>query len=588
MALTNRYIADLFDTIADMLEIKGEIIHRVMAYRNAAAAIREFPRSLHALAQEGALETIPSVGKIIAEKITELLETGKLEFHERLSEEIPQGVVEILRIDGVGPKKAKLFWQEAGITSVEALEAAARSGTLRKLPGMGVKSEAKILEGIESYKRRRDDRRVLLGQALPFAERILEYLLTQEEVGKAAIVGSIRRGCPTVSDIDLLMTSTAPLQVIDALAKLDFVVDVPKESPRATNFFLHNGMQVQLRVVPETSWGTALHFYTGSEYYIHSLSQHYASEHDLIFNLHELGELAEDKELPARAFHFTNEEALYEHLGLPWIPPELREGFDVIECARAGMLPKLIELSDIRADLHMHTTWSDGKATAREMAEAARARGRTHIVITDHSQSATIANGLSVERLMAQHEEIRRLDAEMRPFRVFHGTELEIRADGRLDYPDEILQKLDFVVASLHVGLRQPREQVTARLLNAIRNPHVDLIGHPRGQLLLNRDGADLDMDAVFAAARETGTLLEINANPERLDLEAQYARHAVEMGITLAIDTDAHSVDEMDFMRYGVITARRGWVKASDVINTWDVETFIRWINARGEAHHD
>jgi DNA polymerase (family 10) len=270
---------------------------------------------------------------------------------------------------------------------------------------------------------------------------------------------------------------------------------------------------------------------------------------------------------------------------MDWIPPEIREDWGEIELAQQHRIPTLITLDDMQADLHMHTAWSDGKRTIREMAEAARARGRKYIVITDHSRGATIANGLSVERLMAQHEEVRQVDAEMSPdFRVFHGTEMEIRADGTLDFPDEVLAQLDFVVASLHVGLRQPREQVTERLLNAIRNPHVDLIGHPHGQLIPDRDPADLDMDAVFAAARASGIALEINANPHRLDLEAQYARRAVEMGIPICIDTDAHRIEEMDLMNYGILTARRGWVQAHHVINTWSVEKFLDWVRRRGQ----
>ncbi|MCS7071330.1 MAG: PHP domain-containing protein, partial [Anaerolinea sp.] len=280
-----------------------------------------------------------------------------------------------------------------------------------------------------------------------------------------------------------------------------------------------------------------------------------------------------------------SEEAVYAVLELPFIPPELREGQGEIERAAAGQLPTLIVRDQIRADLHMHTLWSDGKATIREMATAARDRGHQYIVITDHSVSAAIANGLNVERLLAQADEIRAIDREMRPFRVFHGSEVEIKANGELDFPDEVLARLDFVIASLHVGLRQPREQVTARLLAALHNPHIDLIAHPRGQLIPDREGADLDMDAVFAAAQRTGTALEINSNPHRLDLEAQYARRAAELGIPIAIDTDAHAVAELDNLRYGIMTARRGWISSDSVINTWPVERFEAWIASRGSS---
>jgi DNA polymerase (family 10) len=279
----------------------------------------------------------------------------------------------------------------------------------------------------------------------------------------------------------------------------------------------------------------------------------------------------------------ATEEEVYAKLGLPLIPPELREDLGEIEAAREGKLPNLINLEDIHADLHMHTTWSDGKLSIREMAEAARTRGRKFIVITDHSAYSAIANGLSVERLIAQQEEVRQVDTEMGPdFRVFHGTEMDIRPDGTLDFPDEVLAKLDFVVASLHYSLRQERSEITQRLLNAIRNPHVDLIGHPRGQLIPNREPADLDMDAVFEAARQHGTALEINSNPHRLDLEAQFARRAVELGIPLSINTDAHRESDMDLMYFGILTARRGWVEATSVLNTWTVERFLEWVQRR------
>lgn len=575
MVLTNRDVADIFDTVADMMQIKDENIHRILAYRHAAESIRELPRDLRAVAAEGGLEAIPAVGKIIAEKIQEMLDTGKLDFYERLAAEIPPGVVDILHINGVGTKKAKQLW-DAGYISVEAVETAAREGKLRTLAGMSAKTEAKILEGIESLKRRTANTRVLLGVALPLAENILERLLALPESGKGAAAGSIRRARPTVSDIDLLIASDTPQPIMEMFVTMPEVARILGNGEKKSSVELHNGLQIDLRVIQPERWGTALCYFTGSQAH----------------NIH-MRNLALAKGLSLNEHAFTKpdgteilcatEEAVFAQLGLNFIPPELREDWGEIEAA-AQPIPRLIEVSDIQSDLHMHTIWSDGTATIREMAEAARARGRTHIVITDHSRGATIANGLTVERLMAQQIEIRQVDAEMRPFRVFHGTEMEIKADGDLDFPDEVLAQLDFVVASLHVGLRQPREQVTARLLNAIRNPHVDLIGHPRGQIVLEREPADLDMDAVFAAARQTGIALEINANPYRLDLEAQLARRAVERGIPICIDTDAHSISDMDLLRYGIMTARRGWVQADSVINTWSLKKFESWVTARGK----
>ena len=574
--ITNRQIADLFDTIADMLEIKGEIIHRVLAYRRAAESIRDYPRDLRVVAAEGGLAELPNVGKVIAEKIEELLETGKLEFYERLSAEVPPGVVEILHVGGVGPKKAKMFWQDAGIITLDQLEAAARSGSLRTLPGMGAKSEAAILAGIESLRARAANPRQRLGVALPAAESILALLLALPGVTNGTIAGSIRRGRPTIGDVDLLVTAADSAPVMDAFVRMDSVGRILGHGPSKSSVELVNGLQVDLRVLPAERWGTALSYFTGSKDHNVRLRQR-ALDHGLSLSEHAF--TLQDGS--GSEILCASEAEVYQQLGLPYIPPELREDMGEVEAAEAGRLPELIRLEDIQADLHMHTTWSDGTASIREMALAAKARGRRYIVITDHSPSSAIANGLSIERLLAQHDEVRQVDAEMNgEIRVLHGTEMDIRADGTLDFPDEVLEKLDFVVASLHASLRQPREQITARVLNAIRNPHVDVIGHPRGQLILERDPADLDMDAVIAAAAEYQTALEINANPARLDLEAPLARLAAGRGVLITIDTDAHAGYEMDNMRYGVLTARRAWLTAANVLNTWPFDEFERWLH--------
>jgi DNA polymerase (family 10) len=573
-ALSNRQIADIFDTIADMLLLKGEIIHRVLAYRRVAESIRDLPRDLHAIAAEGRLQDIPDVGKVIAEKLTELLDTGRLEFYERLKEEIPSGLVDVLRVNGVGPKKAMRFYKELGIASIPALEAAAQAGKLRALSGMGEKSEKQILDSIAALARRTT--RTRIDVALAAAERLLRPLLTLPGVVRGDIAGSLRRGRATIGDLDLLIAAHDSGPIMDAFVAHPDVERVLGQGPTRSAVELRTGQQCDLRVVPLERYGTALSYFTGSK------------EHNV-----RLRELAKDRGLSLNEWAFTpldgspeilcdTEAAVYARLDLPWIPPELREDRGEIEAAQRGALPTLIRLEDIRADLHMHTTWSDGKLSVREMAWIARERGLSYIVITDHSQSLGVANGLSVERLRAQREEIRAVDAEMGPdFRVFQGVEMEIRADGQLDYPDDVLAELDVVIASLHTSLRQERAAITARLLNAIRNPHVDIIGHPRGQLIPDREPADLDMDAVFAAARETDTALEINASPFRLDLDDVHARQAVEMGVRLAINTDSHTAADFDMLRFGVITARRGRAGPDDVINTWPVEQFIAWIES-------
>jgi DNA polymerase (family X) len=584
VTITNREIADTFETVADMLQIKGESIHRVLAYRNAALSIRELGRDIHVIAAEGKLEEIPSIGETLAAKIQEMLDTNKLEFYEKLAKEIPPGVVDILRINGVGPKKAKLFWQELNIVDVTGLEKAAREGKLRDLSGMGAKSEQKIIEGIEALARQTG--RQPLGDALPAAQAILDYVLTLPGVIEGAIAGSIRRGRPTIGDVDLLVASDESQPIMDAFVKMESVARILGHGAKKSSVELHNGLQIDLRVLEKARWGTALNYFTGSQ--AHNIRmRELALEKKLSLNEHAFSPVDDQNNIieDAPKILCATEEEVYATVGLPWIPPEIRENNGEIEAAQANKLPNLITLDDIQADLHMHTTWSDGALSVREMAEEAKKRGRKYIVITDHSQYSAIANGLSVERILQQQEEVRAVDAEMKPdFRVFHGVEMDIRSDGTLDYPDDVLEKLDFVIASLHLSLRQPREQITPRILNAIRNPHVDLIGHPRGQLLPDREPADLDMDAVFEAAKHSGIALEINANPRRLDLEAQYARRAVELGILISINTDAHSASNMDLMSYGVTTARRGWVEAKSVINTWPVERFIEWTQSRGK----
>ncbi len=573
--LTNREIADIFDTVADLLQLKGEIVHRVMAYRRVAESIRELPRDVRAVAAEGKLLEIEGVGKILAEKIEEMLTTGQLQFLNELRAEIPPGLVDILRINGVGPKRAMQFYKELGIATVPELEAAARAGKLRELSGMGAKSEQKIIEGIESLSRRTD--RVRIDIALTAAERVLGALLELPQALYGHVGGSIRRGRATIGDIDLLIASREAGPIMDAFVARPDVSRVLGHGPTKSSVELVHGQQCDLRVIPPERYGTALVYFTGSQ--AHNIRLRDLAK-DRGYTLNEWAFTALDGS--DKAIICETEEEVYKQLGLPYIPPELREDHGEIEAGYAGKLPHLIALSDIRSDLHMHTTWSDGKLSVREMAEAAKARGLSHVVITDHSQSLGVASGLTVERLRAQRDEIRQVDAAMGPdFRVFQGTEMEIRTDGQLDFPDEVLAELDVVIASLHSGLRQPREQVTARLLNAIRNPHVDIIGHPRGQLIPTREPADLDMDAVFAAAKETGTVLEINANPHRLDLDDAHAQRAVELGVLLAIDTDAHSAGELDLIHYGITTARRGWVKPQDVINTWSTDEFVRWMQS-------
>lgn len=576
MALTNRDVAELFENVADLLQLKGESIHRVLAYRNAAESIRELPRDLHAIAAEGKLQDIPNIGATLAEKITELLTTEHLAFYEKLTAEIPVSLIAVLRVNGIGPKRAMQFYTELGLSSVTEVQAAAQAGKLRELSGMGAKSEQKVLDGIASLARRSD--RVRIDVAMNAAEAILTDLLRLPQSLHGDIAGSLRRGRSTIGDLDLLIASETAAPIMDAFVSRADVVRILGHGPTKSSVELLNGLQCDLRVLPPGQYGTALAYFTGSQ--AHNIRmRELALQRGLSLNESAFTQLNGGSPIQCES-----EDQVYQSLGLPWIPPELREDRGEIEAAQNNMLPQLIQRQNIRGDFHMHTVWSDGHLTIRALAETAHAHGLEHIVITDHSVSLGVANGLSIDRLWAQRAEIRAVDAEMSqltpPLRVFQGTEMEIRTDGTLDYPDEVLAELDVVVASLHSGLRQDRAQVTQRLLTAIHNPHVDIIGHPRGQLIPDREGADLDMDAVFNAAAKTGTAMEINANPHRLDLDDVHARRAVELGVKLTIDTDAHDAADFDLLRYGISTARRAWVKATDVLNTLSTDEFFGWLH--------
>ena len=582
MSLSNRDIAEVFARCADMLQIRGDNIHRVLSYRRAAETIRALPRDLRVISSEGGLTKLKYIGKTMAAKIDEMLESDQLEFYERLKSDVPEGLVDVMRINGVGPKKAKLFWEQLEITGVDELQAAADSGKLAALPGMGKKSQQKILAGIEALSRQTG--RTNIGEALPAARQILELLLTLPEAQAGELAGSIRRGRETIGDVDILIASDDAAPIMQRFVNMENVARVLGHGPTKSSVELLSGLQVDVRVLEMARWGTALNYFTGSLAHNVKLRQ-IALEQGFSLNEHALSPVDDNKAIidEAPKLLFDSEEGLYERLGMSYIPPELREDNGEIEAAREDRLPSLIKPADIIADLHMHTTWSDGKQSVREMAEACIERGREYIVITDHSRSLGIANGLSIERLLAQAAEVRQLNAEMGArIQILAGTEMDIKADGELDYPDEILAQLDFVIASLHSGLGQRREQVTCRLLKAIENPHVDMIGHPMARQFPNREAVDADWDAVLAAAKAHDTILEINANPLRLDLNPELARLAQQQGIRLAINSDAHRIAQLDLLPYGVTIARRAWLEAADVMNTWSFERFSAWLSQR------
>ena len=572
--MTNKELADTFALIADLLEIKGEVIYKTLAYRKAAENLAGLGRDVNAIWKQGgqkSLLEIPGVGKAIAEKIDELLQTGKLGFLEKLKQEIPPELATLLQIPDLGPKKVGLFHRQLHIRTIAQLKTAAQAGKLRDLPGMGEKSEAKILAGIESLTRRSG--RLPLGDVLPFAEDLLTEIRKLPGVKAAEMGGSLRRRRATIGDIDLLVGAAKPAQVIQSFVELPNVARVLGQGPVKCSVEFHNGMRAQVWVHPPERFGTALQYATGSK------------EHNV-----RLREMALDKKLSLSDQAFLREDGseilcateaeVYKLLGMPWIPPEIREDRGEIQAALNGELPKLIETKNIKAELHAHTTWSDGQSSILELAQAARQRGYKVLAITEHSPSIGLVNGLSPERLRQQRKEIAKVRRKLGDsLLILQGIEVEIKADASLDLPDEVLAGLDLVIASLHISIRQPRAQATARLQAAMRNPHVDIIGHPSNRMLPDREGADLDWDAVLQTAAETGTALEINANPRRLDLDDVQARRAIQMGIKLAINTDAHHPSHLDFLPFGVATARRGWVTAKDVINAWTPKQILDWL---------
>jgi len=582
--MDNSDVVRILDQTADLLEILDEDVFKVRSYRRAAESVRGLAQDLSSIREGEGLQSIPGIGKSLAGKIAELLDTGRMGYHEELKAQVPEGLPTMLRVPGMGPKKVALVWKERGIRDVDELEAAAQAGELRDLKGMGAKTEEKILKGIGLY--RQGAERALLGDVLPVAERIVEELRRLPETIEVAYAGSTRRMKETVGDLDVLATSQAPEVVMEAFRALPDIREIILAGDTKTSALLDIGRQVDLRVVLPESFGAALQYFTGSQAHNIALRER-ARKMGLTVNEYAVSKLTESGEEGERVAGATEEE-VYAALGLPLIPPELREDHGEIRAAEAGELPALLELADIRCDLQMHSEWSDGSHPIAQMAEACMALGYEYMAISDHSQSLQVARGLQPGRLAAQRVEIDELNATLADtgssFRVLASCEVDILSDGSLDYTAEQLAGLDIVLASLHQGFTDDRARMTNRALKAITSGRIDVLCHPTGRLLLAREGYPIDIEAIIEAAAEHDVALEVNAFPERLDLCDTHVRLAIERGVKISINTDAHRAEHLGFMRYGVATARRGWATRDDVINTWPRETLMDWVRSRRE----
>jgi DNA polymerase (family 10) len=566
--MENPEVAQVFEEVADLLDIQGENPFRIRAYRNAARVLRDLSAPLAQMPPEK-LEDLAGIGKDLAGKIHTILETGDLPLRQELRAQVPPGLLDLITVQGLGPKRAQTLHQHLRINSLEDLRAAAEAHRIRRLRGFGARTEEKILQALEE--RAETGKRVLLAEAKVFADAVVRHLRPAPEIGQVEVAGSFRRRKETVGDLDLLVTCRRAGPVMDRLAEYEAVAEVLARGKTKMSVRLRNGLQIDLRVVPEESYGAALQYFTGSKEHSIQLRRR-ALERGLKIN--EYGVFRGKKRVAGRT-----EEEVYKAIGLPWIPPELREARGEIELALEGRLPKLVELDDLRGDLHMHTTATDGRASLEEMVEGAKKRGHAYIAITDHSQRVTVAGGLDAKRMRQHWKAIDRLADKVKGITLLKGVELDILEDGSLDFPDDVLAEADWVVASIHYGQNQPRAKITRRLLNAIQSPYVHAIGHPTGRLIGKRKGYDVDLDTVFRAAADYGCLLELNAQPERLDLDDTALRAAKEHGVGIVINTDAHSVEDLGKMEFGVYQARRGGLEARDVANTRTLRQFRKMI---------
>lgn len=556
----NAEIVDAFYRLAELLEIEGANPFRVRAYRNAARTISELPESVAAIVEAGAdLTELPGIGEDLAGKVVQFVTTGHLKALEQEERKLPRELVEMATLPGLGPKRIKLLHDRLKINNLKDLQKAATAGKLGKLPHFGAKLEEKILQDLQ--RRTKVPKRMLLVHAEEIGQAFVNYLKADKDIDQVVIAGSFRRRKDTVGDLDILVTSAKPTAAIALFTAYPEVKQVVSKGPTRSTILLHSGLQVDLRVVPEQSYGAALHYFTGSK--LHNIAiRRMGMKHG--FKISEYGVFKGTKRIAGRT-----EAEVYHSIELPYIEPELREDRGELEAAREHRLPRLVTIDDIRGDLHVHTKASDGRMTIEEMARAAKRRGYAYIAITDHTKHVTVAHGLNEKQLARQIAEIERINARLKGIRILKSAEVDILEDGRLDLPDNILKELDFTVCAVHYKFDMHAEKQTERIIRAMDNPYFNILAHPTGRLINKREGYAIDFEKIVRAARERSCFLELDAQPERLDLDDIHARLAKEAEVLIAINTDAHSAVTLDYMRFGIDQARRGWLEAKDVLNT-------------------
>ena len=574
MPVHNADIGSIFEEIADLLEIQGGNPFRIRAYRNAARTVGEYRRDLKTLLDQGeSLPKLPGVGADLGGKIREICANGTCELLERLHREMPAAITELLRIPGLGPKRVRLLHDVLEVDTVEQLRRAVRSGAIHDVPGFGEKTESQILRALE--RRGSAERRMKLAVAAQYAEALTAYLKSVRGVAEVTVAGSFRRRRETVGDLDILVTAGGASPVMERLRAYDEVKTVLASGETRASVVLRSGLQVDVRVVPQVSFGAALHYFTGSK------------SHNIA--IRRLGQARGLKINEYGVFRRTvrvageTEESVYAAVDLPWIPPELREDRGEIEAARRGELPELVTLADLKGDLHLHTRATDGHNTVREMALAAKAAGLAYVAVTDHSRRLTVAHGLDPRGVSKQIDEIERVNGALSGITVLKGIEVDILEDGSLDLPDSVLKRLDLVVGAVHSAFHLPRRRQTERILRAMNNPYFNILAHPSGRLLGEREACDVDMLKIVRKAKRNGCSLELNAQPDRLDLDDVHCRMAREEGVLVAINSDAHGVDGFAHLQYGIGQARRGWLAAAEVLNTRNLSE-LRSLLARSE----